>query len=194
MNRAVVGLGDNRLGDRERQHRPVRDTAGYHVPGRCGDRVLSGSGRSLPPVTTPPPGVATLPADIAAAAVPAEASTDESMDGSTTAAPAAVALLARLDADHPVLAAGPARERLLAAAWLAGYRSARTRRAYALDLGAWLEWLQALQVDVLAARRVHVDLWVRQLLDTGAAASSVARRYDHARHTLDRNAAYTLTA
>ena len=32
------------------------------------------------------------------------------------------------------------------------------------------------EVDVLAARRVHVDLWVRHLLDHGAAASSTARR------------------
>ena len=70
----------------------------------------------------------------------------------------------------------PARERLLAAAWLAGYRSPRTRRAYALDLSAWLDWLHGLQVDVLAARRVHVDLWVRHLLDSGAASSSTARR------------------
>ena len=29
---------------------------------------------------------------------------------------------------------------------------------------------------MLAARRVHVDLWVRHLLDTGAASSSTARR------------------
>jgi integrase/recombinase XerD len=92
------------------------------------------------------------------------------------ATPAAVALLARLDTDHPTLAAQPARERLLAAAWLAGYRSPRTRRAYALDLTAWLEWLHDLDADVLAARRVHVDLWVRHLLDTGAASSSTARR------------------
>ena len=94
----------------------------------------------------------------------------------SAAAPAAVALLTQLATDHPTLAARPARERLLAAAWLAGYRSARTRRAYALDLTTWLDWLAGLQVDVLAARRVHVDLWVRHLLDTGAASSSTARR------------------
>jgi site-specific recombinase XerD len=94
----------------------------------------------------------------------------------STAARAAVALLTQLDADHPALAAWPARERLPAAAWLAGYRSARTRRAYALDLSAWLDWLHDLEVDVLAARRVHVDLWVRHLLDTGAASSSTSRR------------------
>jgi site-specific recombinase XerD len=31
-------------------------------------------------------------------------------------------------------------------------------------------------IDVLAARRIHVDLWTRGLLDAGAANSSVARR------------------
>ncbi|MHA6631891.1 tyrosine-type recombinase/integrase [Pseudonocardia sichuanensis] len=75
-----------------------------------------------------------------------------------------------------MLATLPARERLLATAWLASYRSARTRRAYAGDLAAWLDWLRKLGVDVLHARRVHVDLWVRQLLDAGAAGSSTSRR------------------
>jgi integrase/recombinase XerD len=68
------------------------------------------------------------------------------------------------------------RERLLAAAWLAGYRSPRTRRAYAGDLAGWLDWLAGLGVDVLDARRVHVDLLTRQLLDSGAAPSSTTRR------------------
>ena len=86
------------------------------------------------------------------------------------------ALLVQLAADHPVLAQLPGRERLLAATWLAGYRSARTRRAYAGDLAAWLDWLAGLEVDVLDARRVHVDLWTRHLLDSGAAASSTTRR------------------
>jgi integrase/recombinase XerD len=94
----------------------------------------------------------------------------------SSVAPAAAALLARLVVEHPGLAMLPSRERLLAAAWLAGYRSARTRRAYARDLSAWLDWLAALDVDVLTARRVHVDLWVRQLLDDGAAGSSTSRR------------------
>jgi integrase/recombinase XerD len=88
----------------------------------------------------------------------------------------AAGMLARLDAEHPALAGRPDRDRLLAAAWLATYRSARTRRAYAGDLAAWLDWLREVGVDVLDARRVHVDLWVRQLLDAGAAASSTARR------------------
>ncbi len=44
----------------------------------------------------------------------------------------------------------PPREELLAAAWLMSLRSARTRRAYAGDLRAWLAWLAARGVDVLA--------------------------------------------
>jgi hypothetical protein len=39
-------------------------------------------------------------------------------------------------------------------------RSARTRRAYAGDLRAWLAWLAEREIDVLAAGRVHADLWV----------------------------------
>ena len=88
----------------------------------------------------------------------------------------AARMLAALDVEHPVLAAHQARERLLAATWLAGYRAARTRRAYASDLAAWLDWLRGTGVDVLAVRRVHLDLWVRHLLDHGAASSSTARR------------------
>ena len=52
------------------------------------------------------------------------------------------------------------REELLAAAWLMSLRSARTRRAYAGDLRAWLAWLAERDVDVLEAGRVHVDMWV----------------------------------
>jgi integrase/recombinase XerC len=85
-------------------------------------------------------------------------------------------LLATLAAEHPALASWPAREQVMAATWLAGYRSARTRRAYTADLAAWLRWLTTRQIDVLEARRIHVDLWTRGLLDAGAASSSVARR------------------
>lgn len=84
--------------------------------------------------------------------------------------------MARTAAEHPVLAGLPEREQLLAAAWLAGQRSPRTRRAYAGDLAAWLAWLAELDVDVLGATRLHVDLWVRAQTDTGAAASTVTRR------------------
>jgi len=68
------------------------------------------------------------------------------------------------------------REQVLVAAWLTGLRSARTRRAYAADVTAWFAWLADRETDVLAAGRVHVDLWVATRLDAGAAASSVRRR------------------
>ena len=70
----------------------------------------------------------------------------------------------------------PTREEVLAAAWLMSLRSARTRRAYAGDLRAWLAWLAGRGIDVLAARRVHVDLWVAGQQDLGAEAASVRRR------------------
>lgn len=54
------------------------------------------------------------------------------------APPLTMAMLARLDAEQPVLAEHPERERLLAATWLATHRSARTRGGYARDLAAWL--------------------------------------------------------
>jgi site-specific recombinase XerD len=59
---------------------------------------------------------------------------------------------------------------------LAGLRSARTRRAYAADVAAWLTWLAGRGTEALAAGRVHVDLWAATQLDAGAAASSVRRR------------------
>jgi integrase/recombinase XerD len=68
------------------------------------------------------------------------------------------------------------REQVLLAAWLTGLRSVRTRRAYAGDVTAWLGWLADRETDVLAAWRVHVDLWAATQLDAGAAASSVRRR------------------
>jgi integrase len=70
----------------------------------------------------------------------------------------------------------PPREELLAAAWLMSLRSARTRRAYAGDLRAWLAWLGNRGIDVLAAGRVHADLWVAGQLEQGAEAASVRRR------------------
>jgi site-specific recombinase XerD len=82
----------------------------------------------------------------------------------------------RLVTEHPVLAARPGREQLMAATWLAGYRSARTRQAYAADLAEWLEWLASHELDPLAATRVVADVWVRGQLDAGAAHSSVCRR------------------
>jgi Phage integrase, N-terminal SAM-like domain len=89
---------------------------------------------------------------------------------------AAVELVARVRTELPAMAGLPAREELLAAAWLMSLRSARTRRAYAGDLRAWLAWLAVRDVDVLEADRVHVDMWVRGQQDQGAEPASVRRR------------------
>jgi integrase/recombinase XerD len=92
--------------------------------------------------------------------------------------PAALAaeLTGRIRAELPVIGGLDERAQVLVAAWLTGLRSARTRRAYAGDVTAWLGWLAERDTDVLAAGRVHVDLWATTWLDAGAAASSVRRR------------------
>jgi site-specific recombinase XerD len=64
----------------------------------------------------------------------------------------------------------------LMAAWLVGFSSPHTRRAYARDATAWLGWCQASGVEPLRARREHVDAWLRVQELAGAAASSRARR------------------
>lgn len=94
------------------------------------------------------------------------------------AGPAVLAaeILGRIRAELPVIGEMREREQILVAAWLTGLRSARTRRAYAGDLVAWVSWLGGRDAEVLAAGRVHVDLWAATWLDTGAAASSVRRR------------------
>jgi integrase/recombinase XerD len=89
---------------------------------------------------------------------------------------AAAELVARVRAELPGMAGLPAREELVAAAWLMSLRSARTRRAYAGDLRAWLAWLAERDVDMLEAGRVHVDMWVRGQQDAGAEPASVRRR------------------
>ena len=85
-------------------------------------------------------------------------------------------LLGRVRAELPAVGGLGEREQVLVSAWLTGLRSARTRRAYAGDVAAWLGWLAARDTGVLAAGRVHVDLWAATQLDAGAAASSVRRR------------------
>src|SRR4249920_253931 len=94
------------------------------------------------------------------------------------ASPAVLAaeLLGRVRAELPVVGGLGEREQVLVSAWLTGLRSARTRRAYAGDVAAWLGWLADRETQVLAAGRVHVDLWAATWLDAGAAASSVRRR------------------
>jgi site-specific recombinase XerD len=85
-------------------------------------------------------------------------------------------LVAHVLGELPALAVLEDRERLLAAAWLASLRSARTRRSYAADLLGWQAWLATRGLDVLAAGRVHLDLWVRAQQTAGAGDASVRRR------------------
>ena len=96
----------------------------------------------------------------------------------SSAGPAVLAgeLLGRVRAELPVVGGLGEREQFLVSAWLTGLRSARTRRAYAGDMAVWLGWLAERDTDVLAAGRVHVDLWAATQLDGGAAGSSVRRR------------------
>lgn len=52
---------------------------------------------------------------------------------------------------------------LAAAAWLAGYANPSTRRAYALHLRDWFTFCDQHELDPMAAKRVHVDMWLRSL-------------------------------
>jgi site-specific recombinase XerD len=73
-------------------------------------------------------------------------------------------------------AAGGDPVRRLVAAWLLGYASPATRRAYAADITAWLGFCGTAGTSPLDARRVHVDAWARTLQSAGAAPRTVARR------------------
>lgn len=92
-------------------------------------------------------------------------------------------LVASAIADPPELAALPAREQILAAAWLASLRAARTRRGYATDWPAWHTWLTDRGTDVLAAAWVHVDLWVRQQQAAGDAVTASTATHNRPRWT-----------
>lgn len=85
-------------------------------------------------------------------------------------------LVAHVVAELPALQVLDARDRLLAAAWLASLRSPRTRRSYAGDFLLWRVWTRDRDIDLLAAGRVHVDLWVRTQLARGAGDTTVRRR------------------
>ncbi len=62
-------------------------------------------------------------------------------------------LLGRVRAELPVIGQLGELEHVLMAAWLTGLRSARTRRAYAGDVVAWLGWLAGRGTGALAAGR-----------------------------------------
>jgi integrase/recombinase XerD len=92
-------------------------------------------------------------------------------DGSGDTIGAALALV-----PAPGEAASPLRSADdVAAAFLAGYGPA-TREAYARDLRAWGDFLAGLNIEVLAAHRVHVDAWARKAEEDGLAPTTLARR------------------
>jgi len=63
-----------------------------------------------------------------------------------------------------------------AAAFLASYRSASTRGAYAVDLRRWAEFLDVIGVNVLDAKRGDVEGWIRQMAADGLAPATASRR------------------
>ena len=73
--------------------------------------------------------------------------------------------------------ATPGEVQTLALSWLASFPSPRTRQAYAEDLQRFTDFLNLHEVGpVLAASRVHVDLWARSLEAHGYAPATRARR------------------
>jgi site-specific recombinase XerD len=82
---------------------------------------------------------------------------------------------ASVGVDGGVLTTGNLSPEAIAASFLAGY-SAPTRRAYTTDLQAWAAYLASIGIEPLYVRRLHVDAFVRQGEEHGAAAATLARR------------------
>ena len=85
-------------------------------------------------------------------------------------------LVTRITAELPAIAELHTTEQVVVAAWLAGLRSPRTRRAYAADVTGFARWCHIRGVEMLAVGRTHVDMWVLEQTDTGAENSSIRRR------------------
>ena len=73
----------------------------------------------------------------------------------------------------------------LQAAWLLGYGSPRTRKAYGHDLGQFSAWLGQWDVPLLEVQRVHVDAYVQALeglrpTTVARALASLSSFYDYA--------------
>ena len=65
----------------------------------------------------------------------------------------------------------------VALAFLAGYQCENTRGAYGRDLRDWFGWCLAHSLAVLQARRLHVDLYARELEEAaGRSPATVARK------------------
>lgn len=83
-------------------------------------------------------------------------------------------LLPRAREDHLPTAASIADQ--VAAAFLLGYSNPGTRAGYARDLRAWFGWCDLAGIEVLDARRPHLDLYARGLEAHGLAPATIARR------------------
>lgn len=68
------------------------------------------------------------------------------------------------------------RHAALLGAWLASYGSAHTRDAYRRDVRIFLAYLEATGLDLLAARRAHVDVFARARQAAGDAPATLNRR------------------
>lgn len=68
------------------------------------------------------------------------------------------------------------RHEQLIRAWLASYASENTRAAYSYDVVLFLTYLDASNLDLLAVRRSHVDVFARLREQAGDSAATVARR------------------
>src|SRR3954452_19361343 len=64
----------------------------------------------------------------------------------------------------------------LAGAFLAGFRSERTRAAYRRDLADFFKWVARHGIEPLDARRAHIEVYARALEDLGRSPATVARR------------------
>ncbi len=69
-----------------------------------------------------------------------------------------------------------ARAATLTEIWLRSFKSQHTRKCYRRDLNAWLAWCAQCRISPSDARIAHMDLWIEQQRQGGAAESSIARR------------------
>lgn len=69
----------------------------------------------------------------------------------------------------------PTWERLVTA-WLYGYTSPNTQRAYRSDAMAWTKFCVAGRVEPLAAIRAHIDIWVQTMTAERTRPATIRRR------------------
>ena len=85
--------------------------------------------------------------------------------------------LVLVDVDSALAVGTEAAVPKLVAAWLLGFASVNTRRAYSGDVNAWLAFCDGYRLDPLTSvRRSHVDAWARTLEAAGQRPRTVARR------------------